>query len=119
MARTATTESVVFPVATALRVVGLQVLLVVHAILQLLDLGTTFMALNAGGIEANPISRSLIDGGWLAYGSIKIVVAAAFLSLWPIGAWLEARETRLVAGLMAAFALFMGFVVVNNARIAL
>lgn len=90
-----------------------------HAVLQMLDLATTFLALQAGGMEANPISRALIEGGgWWAYGGVKVFVALCFLALHPTLRAMARPEQRFITGTMVAFGAFMAFVVVNNALIA-
>lgn len=96
----------------------LPALLVAQATLQLLDLATTALALEAGGVEANPVSRLLIAHGWWLYGLVKLTVAAAFLALWPLVVRLEAAERRLVTAGMVGFGAFMAAVVLNNAMIA-
>lgn len=99
---------------------ALQGLLVAQAALQVLDLLTTFLALQAGGVEANPFSRAIISGpGWFAYGAIKLALAAAFLGLWPITRMLDGWEARVTIAGMALFAVIMTAVVVNNALIVL
>ncbi len=99
---------------------ALQGLLVAQALLQILDLATTFLALQAGGWEANPVSRGIIEGpGWLAYGAVKLALAAAFLGLWPVTRMLDGWEGRITIAGMAIFAVVMTGVVVNNALIAL
>ncbi len=88
-----------------------------QAILQMLDLTTTYMALQDGAIEANPISRALIEQGWGVYGAVKVALAAAFLLLLPLQRSLDARDRRIVMASMTIFAVLMGAVVANNAWI--
>lgn len=94
-------------------------LMLLHAVLQGLDLLTTYMALGAGGHEANPLARSVIEGpGWWAFAALKLGVAAAFVACMPLLRHLGRPEGRMLVGAVALFAAFMVFVVVNNALIA-
>ncbi len=99
---------------------ALALLLIAQAALQLLDLTTTFLAMQGGAVEANPVSRAVIEGpGWWAYGALKVTLAAAFLGLWPLTCRLSVGERRLVGAAMGSFAAIMVAVVVNNAWILL
>lgn len=99
---------------------AMPLLLSANACLQLLDLLTTHLALAAGGAEANPISRAIIEGpGWGAYAALKAMVAAAFLALWPVTRWLTGAEARFALVSMAAFTAMMGVVVLNNVLVTM
>ncbi len=98
---------------------AMPLLLSANAGLQLLDLLTTYLALSAGGAEANPISRAIIEGpGWGTYALLKGLVAAAFVALWPVTRWLTGAEARFALVSMAAFTAMMAFVVLNNVFVA-
>ncbi len=104
----------------ALGITLLQALLIAQACLQLLDLASTYIAIQAGGYEANPVSRALIEGpGWFAYGAVKVALALAFIGLWPVARELDGIEGRITAISMGLFCMVMAGVVVNNAIIAL
>lgn len=91
-----------------------------QAVLQLLDLATTFLALQEGAVEANPVSRAMIeDGGWWVYGAVKVLLAAAFVAILPLTRDLRGGERRFVLASMGIFAALMLAVVVNNALILL
>ncbi len=90
-----------------------------QALLQVLDLASTTWALGNGAVEANPISRAVLDGpGWWAYATIKFSLAAVFLALWPLVASLTGGARRLVVASFAGFAVLMLGVVLNNIIVA-
>ncbi|MGB0653568.1 MAG: DUF5658 family protein [Thermoplasmatota archaeon] len=94
--------------------------LVAGAVFQLLDVISTYLVLAAGGVEANPISRGLMESaGMEAWIGLKLVIVASFLALVPFVRRSSERDQATVAVLGALAAGLMAAVVVNNAAIVL
>lgn len=88
-------------------------------VLQLGDFVSTYVALSAGGVEANPITRSVLEHhGWMGFFVMKCLAASAFVVLWPMMAWLSPKDARVTTIAMGIFAAIMALVVVNNAVVA-
>ncbi len=87
-----------------------------NAFLQLADVVSTGLALGAGAVEANPVSRALMGNlsfaGWAA---VKVLLAAAFIAAAPLLRTIRSTgEARFLLAASVGFAGMMQLVVVSN-----
>ena len=94
------------------RIAGLSVV-VAYNVIGLLDVFSTVVAIRAGGVEANPLIRSLMESdliGWVpAKLGLQFLVTA--MVLW--------FPHRFVVGIFGVAVLINGAVVLNNIRLAI
>lgn len=91
-------------------------LLVVNGWLQILDLGTTGLALDLGGQEGNPAVAQMMDrigvGGWML---LKVLLALLLVGFVLPAVHAAPHFVRMMNRALLPLTLFMTGVVANNA----
>ncbi len=94
------------------RIAALAVI-ITYNVIGLLDIASTISAINAGGVEANPVIRSMMESelvGWVPT-KIALQLLVSVMVLW--------FPHRFVVGIFSVAVLVNGGFVFNNIRLAL